>query len=84
MLFDSRAQREKILDTFSLVLHLKTPFLKGFLSKILKIFRCAARVPPYAKKSLIRKPPCSKIAANKGGVLIGKNLKMMTQELELI
>ena len=42
MLFDIRAQCEKILDTFSLVLHLKTPFLKGFLSKILKIFRCAA------------------------------------------
>ena len=31
-MLDSRAQREKILDTFSLVLHLKIPFIKGFLS----------------------------------------------------
>ena len=33
-MLDSRAQREKILGTFSLVLHLKIPVIKGFLSTL--------------------------------------------------
>ena len=67
MLFDSRAQREKILGTSSSVLHLKTPFLKGFLSKILKIFRCAAKGKKFAYK---KAPPCFKIGGNKGGAFL--------------
>ena len=68
-MFDSRAQREKILSTFYTFLHSKTRFLKGFLSIILKIFRCAARVPPYGKIFPHKKPPLvDHNAATRGGL----------------
>ena len=83
-LFDSRAQREKILGTSSSVLHLKTPFLKGFLSKILKNFRCAARVTPYAKKLRNEEAPLVSKSGQTGAFLLGKNLEILTSKLMIL
>ena len=62
----------EISEHFLIVFTLENTISKGFLSIILKIFRCAATVPPYAKIFPHKKAPLnSNVAAIRGAFLCG-------------